>query len=1060
MLNSIAKHAAIVSFLAIALVLRVDPISAEPVHESSPQTTLSRVAAYHSVQQRLESYFDSGQEQDLNVALETARALAEQSADSFCLHQCMRYQGWSAAVREHRRTLKGKFQENLDWRSAKLPPDSAAHEFAARARDFLEIGDSAAAIKAWQYAGDLFSSLGKTESATIVLSSALALSRVLGDLEGMGRTYNVIGSHQERIGEYLAAGDYFDSSRVIRAMIGDKRGVAECLSNISSIYMIFERRDEALRFAGESLRIRNQIGDTNGVLQIVLNLIPSVYNVVSLDSLQGLFRIATSHMPGIRDDRLEIRMELCRALVLNREGRTVESLVILTRLTSDFKPTVERRLEQLVLQHLASLQMEVGDFRAAIRVFQRALSLAEASGNRIAQATIIHNIGVVQQRCGNLEAASALYQRSLSLREQAQVSTPALATLANLADIMITARDFETAEQYLTAAVALANQSSDLPAKERIAFLQARFAATRGDYSQAGHWIDSAEMLGTLPSPKREFDLVCLRADLARKSRNLRAADSLAQAAQAIAEDKPSNESLMKLELLRAEIALDRRDWSEARANLTRLVARLERSRAALPDLQMRSDFQSQSRAAYELLISAYFEGFRSTQREAMLDSILVYIEKAKSRSLLDALSSPNSEQAIPDQREQHLLARLDSLETQISSAPLRAGNAEIDQINVLEAALADVRFKRIGIVNPAVYRANRLSIAILRQRLDSETMLVSYLLAPERSYAVIVTRDTAVVETLPGRTQITKLIGTFSRLVQLSIIDESLLDSLQLTAAELGRILLPDAGSFGESVRNLLVCPDAALSVLPFEALLLRNKYLVERFAIATIPSVYLLTGRSNVEDRKAKRLLAIADPRPATQMRQLPYSDDEVASAAQAFAAEASTVLAGPAATRTSLLKLDLSSYTHLHLATHSTIDYDDPWRSKIWLSRDSLDQGANDFLSLADIRRLRLPAALVVLSSCESGGGSFELSEGLNGFVRAFLEAGAQNLVVSLWEVEDFATAGFMASFYRHLHLGYATALQQAKKEMIASPRRKHRHPYYWSPFLLTTVNPMQR
>ncbi len=989
-----------------------------------------------------------------------ARALAEQSADSFCLHQCFRYQGWSVETRVRRKALKDKFERNLEWRSAKIPPDSAALELDRLARALMEIGDSVAAIKAWQYAGDLFSTLGKTVNATVTLASALAMSQMLGDLEGMGRTYNVIGSHQERNGEYLAAGDYFDSSRVIRAMIGDKRGVAECLSNISSIYLVFERRDEALRFAGESLRIREQIGDTTGALQVILNLIPSVHDAIPLDSLQGLFRLATSYMPSSRDDRLEIRLELCRALVLNREGGTGDALAILAQLATDIKLTVDRRLEQLVLQHLASLQMEAGDFRAAIRVYQRALSLAEASGNRIAQATIIHNIGVVQQRCGNLEAASKLYLRSLSLREAAQVASPALATLANLADIMITAKDFESAEQYLAAAVTLADQSSELPAKERVAFLQARFAATRGDYSQATEWIDSAETLGALPSPKREFDLACMRADLARKSRNLQAADSLAQAAEAIAGDNSSSETLMKLELLRAEIALDRRNWSKAQANLTRLVARLERSRAELPDLQMRSDFQSQSRAAYELLVSAYFEGFRSTPQEAMIDSMLVYIEKAKSRSLLDALSSPASEQAVPDQREQQLLAKLDSLESLMNSSPLKAGGTEVDQIDVLEAALAEERFKRIGIVNPAVYRASRLSTAILRRKLDSETMLVSYLLAPDRSYAVMISRDTAVVETLPGRTQITKLIGSFSRLIQLSISDESLLDSLQLAASELGRMLLPNVGSIGESVRRLLVCPDAALSVLPFEALILRDKYLVERFAVATIPSVHMLTGRNDATDRGAQRLLAIADPRPATQMRQLPYSDDEVAGAARAFAADASTVLAGPAATRANLLKLDLSSYTHIHLATHSTIDSDDPWRSKIWLSQDSLDHGANDFLALADIRRLRLPAALVILSSCESGGGSFELSEGLNGFVRAFLEAGAQNLVVSLWEVEDFATAGFMASFYRHLHLDYATALQQAKKEMIASPRRKHRHPYYWSPFLLTTVNPKQR
>ena len=74
-------------------------------------------------------------------------------------------------------------------------------------------------------------------------------------------------------------------------------------------------------------------------------------------------------------------------------------------------------------------------------------------------------------------------------------------------------------------------------------------------------------------------------------------------------------------------------------------------------------------------------------------------------------------------------------------------------------------------------------------------------------------------------------------------------------------------------------------------------------------------------------------------------------------------------------------------------------------------------------------------------------------MDGLVKAFMQAGARNMLVSLWEVEDFTTATFMKTFYQNLSLGYAEALRRAKLEMINSPRLRHRHPYYWSPFVLT-------
>jgi CHAT domain-containing protein len=100
------------------------------------------------------------------------------------------------------------------------------------------------------------------------------------------------------------------------------------------------------------------------------------------------------------------------------------------------------------------------------------------------------------------------------------------------------------------------------------------------------------------------------------------------------------------------------------------------------------------------------------------------------------------------------------------------------------------------------------------------------------------------------------------------------------------------------------------------------------------------------------------------------------------------------------------------------------------------------------------LTLPVDLVVLSACESGQGKVVGGEGLVGITRGFLYAGAERLVVSLWEVNDRAAARLMAKFYRAVlgsdHVRPAAALRRAQIAMIREG--KWRHPWYWAPFII--------
>jgi CHAT domain-containing protein len=81
-------------------------------------------------------------------------------------------------------------------------------------------------------------------------------------------------------------------------------------------------------------------------------------------------------------------------------------------------------------------------------------------------------------------------------------------------------------------------------------------------------------------------------------------------------------------------------------------------------------------------------------------------------------------------------------------------------------------------------------------------------------------------------------------------------------------------------------------------------------------------------------------------------------------------------------------------------------------------------------------------------ESGRG-----RGNVGFSRAFLYAGAKNLVLSLWKVNDASTSNLMTSFYATIlnrEMGFTQSLAQAKMNLVET--ETYSHPYFWAPFIL--------
>jgi len=197
-----------------------------------------------------------------------------------------------------------------------------------------------------------------------------------------------------------------------------------------------------------------------------------------------------------------------------------------------------------------------------------------------------------------------------------------------------------------------------------------------------------------------------------------------------------------------------------------------------------------------------------------------------------------------------------------------------------------------------------------------------------------------------------------------------------------------------------------------------------------------------------------------------RLPYSRDEVRRVASVYGIEAdsSDINLGDKASKKRLESLDLTQYRILHFATHAAVGDEVKWISQpaLILSPEGKGTGDDGGLKMGKIFNLHLNADLVVLSACETARGEMSRGEGIVGLTSAFLFAGSNSVVASLWNVNDESTSVFMEFFYAGLKRGLskADALREARlqtmrkqiKSAVTAEQESLASPYFWAPFVL--------
>jgi CHAT domain-containing protein len=406
-----------------------------------------------------------------------------------------------------------------------------------------------------------------------------------------------------------------------------------------------------------------------------------------------------------------------------------------------------------------------------------------------------------------------------------------------------------------------------------------------------------------------------------------------------------------------------------------------------------------------------------------------------------------------------------------------------------------------------ALAQPSPLKVSQIQQDLlDEDTLLLEYSLGEKRSYLWTVSKHELSAWELPARNKIEAQVEQVIALLT----SRSIVKRLETPAERQKRIMAADtalktaATDLSKMVigpaqgvlagKKLVVVPDGALQRLPFSMLPVgRGEPLIVSHEVVMLPSASALAVlRQEISGRKpATKMLAVfadpvfdrSDPRagpqpagpappPAAYTRlleqladpadggsavlkipRLPYTAQEAERILSVASSGANLKAVGFQASRPAATSGQLNDYRYLHFATHGYLDTERPSLSALVLSQiDENNRPEDGFLRVNDIYNTRLSSELVVLSACQTGLGQEVRGEGLMGLTRAFLYAGAPRVIVSLWNVNDRATAELMSSLYRRmLREGKrpAAALREAQLEL--RKQKQWESPYYWAAFV---------
>src|ERR1017187_10012711 len=637
------------------------------------------------------------------------------------------------------------------------------------------------------------------------------------------------------------------------------------------------------------------------------------------------------------------------------------------------------------------------------------------------------DLGFNRARFSRFDEAIPLLDAAREGARQCGAKSILAMALGNLGWCYLMLGDIDRAQDAFTRAEALSGQIGAKDTQQRWLGALGNIYMVRGDLDRAASYQQRAAALARDIGNDAWLAIAFTNlAQISLEKGNLTAAQSFNSQALDIKRRLGNEWSLVYSELMAAEIETKARQYERPESGYRTVIERAPRAPA--PDVLWQ---------AYGGLAALYQETGRPKLAEAQyrhaIDTIDREWGRLKSDDWKTTFLAPGYLIGFFQDYVDFLIDR---------------GETE-KALEVAESSRARVLNQRLehrGAVPPNFQLGKLLAAAR-----ESHTVILSYWLAPERSSVWVIGSGRLSRFDLPPEKEIAGLVRKYTEIVTqggdpLARNDAA---SSALYEAVLGPVhkLIPPGS-------NVIVVPDGALHQLAFETLVAPGSqphYWIEDVAIATAPSLRVLRGDDHQPARTPK-LLLMGDPvLTGQEFPPLPNVKKEIAAVEEQFPAPNRTVFTGARAVPGEYAKASPANFTGIHFATHATANRESPLNSAIILSH----QGENFKLYARDVAGVPLSADLVTISACTSAGAKAYSGEGLMGFAWAFLQAGAQNVIASLWDVDDARSVDIMRRLYAGMAAGQspARALRSAKLALLHA-HDSGRLPYYWGPLEVFT------
>ena len=933
-------------------------------------------------------------------------------------------------------------------------PESTLPQFERLQRLYEQNGDRFNEARAEHFIGECHWRLGNYKQSRVFLENSLEDSQELRHRLAEGKTLNVLGLLEWDLGNYEQAIDWFRQASIIGRELGNARLAGSTMNNLSLVYDELGDYPTSLKQYQEALELYKGAdfprgeSDTLGNIGGTYLLLGRYQEALSYYERALAISKSLQSKPSMSLDHGNLA--LCY-LGLGRLEEAQQNVDLALSLAIE---TGMRKEEALWLRSKGNILIRKGRYDLGLANHRAALAIYEEIEARGLLLDAIHDMGQLHLMLGDLITAEQYFQRGTEMARELDHAQAITANLLALGDLQFRREHFPQAESLYQQALVRAQGASELNYQAdsllRLSLAHRELQQMAKAEDEARQALAITEETGATSSQAEAWYAL---GELARLKGDVSPALVAYGRAEETSASHGDPDLMWQVHYGRAMALVKNKQQDQAISELKAAVKIIESVRERLREERFRAGYIQDKYQVYIALVRLQLELGMTQQAFSTAEQLRArnFLEQLESARPVDRSRQEGLQEYALRERIRQLQIALDE-ENEMLPPQRRqmAVKTFSDELNTAEreyqAFLDDINAR------PVIRQVSHLPTSSeVQARLKPGEALVEYVVDRDQILIFILQTDsiTAVSSNLDQANLLAKV-----NLVR-ELLQQPTHELWHSPAASLSKSLIEPLTDRAllDGIKHLYLVPHGILNYLPFSMLPLNeagdDQVMMERFTLSYLPAAASLV-HSPSEPGIQPTLLAVAP-----QRTRLQYSLAEAQSITELYKPNA-RLLSGSEATE-SAFKENAGSFGILHLTTHGYFNARNPLLSGLELEPDDHNDGR---LEVHEIMELNLHAGLVTLSACETGLGSgfFDQIPAGDEFIsltRAFLLAGSQSVLATLWEVDDRSTVELMEGFYTRLEReegpnGHAAALVQVQRELRNS--MKYRHPFYWAPFVL--------